>query len=135
MSYFLCLATDLPHAKLETLAPGLELEGAAGTPIGKHAAGCRPERTTVFCYRGMYSHELLDKGHRDRRNSPLFTRFVAALLEEAHSVIVLVHWMTGMVTEEEIPLRGEERLTVHEFCNRFPEIQEDVRYTIVRSSN
>ncbi len=132
MSYFLCLSipSHLDHVH-DRFAP-LELKEISHTPFGKAVCGQNIRNVAYLITLRSTSTDLLDKGNRKNVSSHLIIEMVRTLLQANHSVSLLVHFFSGRVVSEVVSLSGRERMAQDDFCVRFPDIDEDVRYTIIR---
>ena len=131
MSYFLCLSipSNLDHVH-ERFAP-LELKEISNTPFGKAVCGQKKRSVAYLITLRSTSTDLLDKGNSNNVSSHLIVEMVKTLLQANHSVSLLVHFFRGRVASEVVSLSGRERMAQDDFCVKFPDIDNDVRYTII----
>ncbi|MFW6151926.1 MAG: hypothetical protein ACOC6C_03025 [Verrucomicrobiota bacterium] len=131
MSYFLCLSipSHLDHVH-DRFAP-LELKEISNTPFGKAVCGQKKGSVAYLITLRSTSTDLLDKGNSKNHASQLIVEMVKTLLQANHSVSLLVHFFSGRVASEVVLFSGRERMSQDDFRVRFPDIDDDVRYTII----
>jgi hypothetical protein len=107
-------------------------------PIGITTRGKNHTWLATILQIGSSSASLIGKaGARRTHNNDhtgLFISGIQALLanENCTSVSILAHWMHGYITTEQIPLRDEISLERSALTQAFSELEEDVRYTVLK---
>ena len=142
MSYFLCLAftPEVQTHLRSSFDSSIYLTDASQYPIGNTTRGRNTSWSAALLQIGSSSASLIGKANlketRNNDHSQLFVSGIQTLFENEYcsSLSFLVHWMRGYLTREEIALRREEHIELSALSRTLPELEEDVRYTVVRPS-
>ena len=106
-----------------------ETTDVSNVPIGR-AVVSAPEGNAFLITHNSCSTDLFDAGYWREQRSAQFIDCFGKLVERYEFVSVLAHWFTGDVRRERVAVARREVVTLTEFVQRFPSIEEDVRYAV-----
>lgn len=135
MSAFICLmAPGAGDGLARHFEEPIELREASDSPIGRSVlGGRRGDRAYLALVNGL-STDILGHGARRDDRGQEFLRGLSAACDAFPSVSLVLHVYRGEVATEEVVIRERRKLGIGEFCEIFPDLGEDVRYTLVRGS-
>jgi len=132
VSFFICIASKEPKAPIEgAFPPPIELQQATNFPIGRSILAPSGQGKAYLVTVNGCSMDLMGRTSKRKSRVDLFTDSLTAALAEVPSMWVLVHWTHGDVSEERIALRDRQKISLDTFLELFPNLEEDVRYTVL----
>ena len=116
----------------ECFPPPVELQEVTTTPFGLAVAGGKATARSYLVLHAGCSSELLGKGRKRGDLSHVFVAAITNVLEQFPAVSFMVHFFKGTIEREVVTSRGKQFMTIKQFADTFPNVEEDIRY-VVRS--